>query len=242
MATDSSNKIMRIKPPKSISDQIYEFLKKQILSGDLTSGARLLGKDVAERLNTSRTPVREAFRCLEHDGLVERLPQGGVKVKKITREEIHEFFDIRRIMEVYAVEMACDRISVKEIGELEKIESEAQALLDEISMDRKEKIQGLIELNSRFHEIIYGTAGNKHLIRIIHDLKAIAMRMRAMGLREDSSWVQVWKEHSQLLAFIKKGDKTAAVALIRRHLANAASYVVATAGRLVQEEKTPQVF
>jgi len=232
MAVNDRKHLPKIEPPKSISDQIYDLLRKQILSGELGSGERLLGKDMAQRLNASRTPVREAFRCLEHDGLVERLPQGGVRVKTIAISEINEFFDIRVVLEAYAVELACDRITPKELSELAEIESKAQTLLAAASMDREEKIIRLLELNTRFHEIIYRAAGNTHLSKIINDLKAIAMRMRTLGLREDNSWVQVWQEHSRLLTCIGQKDKAAAAALIRKHLANAASYVISTTKKL----------
>jgi DNA-binding GntR family transcriptional regulator len=100
-----------LEPPNSISDQIYERLKKQILHGEIEPGERLMQNQVAENLRASRTPVREAFRRLEQDGLVERVPQGGVRVTSLDTETIQQVFGIRNVLEAYAIEMACDRIT-----------------------------------------------------------------------------------------------------------------------------------
>ena len=76
---------------------------------------------VAETLKASRTPVREAFRRLEQDGLVERVPQGGVRVTHPDTETIQEVFGIRKVLEAYAVELACGRITAEEIGSLKRL-------------------------------------------------------------------------------------------------------------------------
>ena len=102
---------MLLKPPKSISDQIYEHLKTSIFSGEIESGERLTQEKVAADLATSRTPIREAFRRLEQDGLIKRLPQGGVLVTTVDENAIDHILGFREALEVYGIELACDRIS-----------------------------------------------------------------------------------------------------------------------------------
>jgi DNA-binding GntR family transcriptional regulator len=220
---------MVIEPPKSISDQIYEYLKARILYGEIEPGERLAQEKVAEQLQISRMPVREAFRRLEQDGLVERLPQGGLRVTPITMETISHVFGIRAALEAYAIELACDRISDPAIAELENIKSQALEVLKQNTLHQSEKLKKFFDLNTAFHDTIYEATGNSYLMKIILQLRNLVLRMRAIGLREDSTWIQVWEEHGQLLDTLKRKDKEAASRCIRQHIANAASYVTSVA-------------
>jgi DNA-binding GntR family transcriptional regulator len=214
-------------PPNSISDQIYERLKQQILHGEIEPGERLMQNQVAENLRASRTPVREAFRRLEQDGLVERVPQGGVRVTRFDLDTIQDVFGIRQVLEAYAIELACDRITGEEISALKRLMSQAQETLKSPDLDLETKLKRLFELNSQFHDTIYRASGNSFLLAIINNLRNIVRRMRYLGLRADSTWDQVWDEHSRLIEFLELRNRESAVKLIQEHLVNAASYVEA---------------
>jgi DNA-binding GntR family transcriptional regulator len=217
---------MDIKPPKSISDQIYEYLKAQILNGELHPNERLTQKRVAEQLNVSHMPMREAFRLLEQDGLVERLLQGGLKVTSVTLETIGHVLGTRAALEAYGIELACDRISEAEIAKLEGIKHRADNVLNQDSLSRSEKAKLFFELNTEFHDTIYEATGNPYLIKFISQLRNLVLRMRAIGLREVSGWIQIWEEHGQLLESLKRKDKETARRCIKRHIENAASYTI----------------
>ena len=88
-----------LEPPYPISDQFYEYLKEKMRYGDIDPGQRLMQPQAAESLKTSRTPVRNAFRCLEQDGFPERLFQGGVRVTSVDRETMRSVFGIRGVLE-----------------------------------------------------------------------------------------------------------------------------------------------
>lgn len=216
-----------LKPPNSISDQIYEQLKQRILLGEIEPGERLMQNQVAENLRASRTPVREAFRRLEQDGLVERVPQGGVKVTGIDLDTIQDVFGIRKVLEAYAVELACDRITGEEISALKRLMIHAIETLKSADLGLETKMKRLFELNSQFHDTIYRASGNFFLLGIINNLRNIVRRMRYLGLRADSTWDQVWDEHSRLIEFLEFKNRQSAVKLIQEHLVNAASYVEA---------------
>ena len=119
----------QIFPPKSISDQIYDLLKKKIMDNQIKPGERLMQEEIAEVFNASRTPIRQAFILLEKDGLVERLPQGGVRVTQIDIETVRDVFGIRGALEAYAVELACEKIQEADIDQLKKLEQQASAIL-----------------------------------------------------------------------------------------------------------------
>jgi len=213
-----------VEPPRAISDQVYEFLKQKILYSDIEAGERLMQIQVAEALQTSRTPVRDAFRRLEQDGLVERVPQGGVRVTSLDNKTIREVFGIRQVLEAYAVELACDNISPEQIAYLNQILSQARELLAS-RKDREAKLKELFKLNSQLHDTIYRASGSSYLMGIINNLKNIVLRMRSLGLRADKTWNYVWKEHAQLIDCLERRDKAAAADLIKAHIISAASHV-----------------
>jgi len=215
-----------LEPPNSISDQIYERLRQQILHGEIEPGERLMQNQVAETLRASRTPVREAFRRLEQDGLVERVPQGGVRVTRLDIEAIQEVFGIRNVLEAYAVELACGRITAEEIGSLKRLVTQAGELLSSGELGRETKIKRLFELNSQFHDTIYRASGNSYLMGMINSLRFIVGRLRFLGLRADSTWSRAWEEHAQLIGLLERRDKESAAHLLKTHLVNAVSDVL----------------
>lgn len=225
-----------IHPPRSLADQIYEHLKAKILHGDIKPGERLMQIAVAEKLNTSRTPVRDAFRRLEQDGLVEKLPQGGVRVSIIAEETVKEVFGVRRVLETYALQIACMKIKAEDIALLKNLKYQAQEILAAKRVSQEAKIRQLFELNSRFHEIIYGATGNIYLLNILNNLRNIVSRLRYLGLQAGETWVEVWREHGQLINFLEKKDKKGAINLLNKHLDHAASYVLSSLRKELKKE------
>ena len=215
-----------VHPPKSISDQIYDLLKKKILNSEIQPGERLMQEEVAEAFKASRTPIRQAFHLLEKDGLVERLPQGGFRVTRLDVETISDLFAIRTALETYGVKLACERIQPEAIKNLRDIKEQADRLLESESIPRETKTRQVFELNSLFHEAIYRSTKSGYLQELISNLRNTVLRLRALGLRKDGSWRQAWDEHSRLIDCLERRDKKAAGKLMRRHLANAMSHVL----------------
>lgn len=212
-----------LEPYRSIADQIYENLKGSIINGEIKPGDRLFEAELASTFHASRTPVREAFRRLEQDHLVERLAQGGVRVPTINRETIEDLYNLRSVLEGYALELACDRITPEEVTTMKQIRAQALELLKSSESARDYVLKRLLELNSLFHETIYQATGSKFLIKVISNLRAIVMGMRARSIQADREWLQVWHEHSRLIEHLERGEKERAVKLIKEHVANAAA-------------------
>src|SRR4030042_6022871 len=225
MDWDKRGEAKFLEPPHSISDQTYEYLKQKILIGDIEPGERLMQIQVAETLKTSRTPVRDAFRRLEQDGLVKRLPQGGVRTTLIDSKTVNEVLGLRNVLEAYAVELACDRITPEEISILRRLMRQAKEILESKEVDRETKIKNWLELYSNFHDTIYRATENSYLLDFIKNLRNIVRRLRYLGLRADHTWIQVWEEHAQLINFLELRDKESAIALIKKHLVSAAMHV-----------------
>jgi GntR family transcriptional regulator, rspAB operon transcriptional repressor len=217
----------QIVPPKSISDQIYDLLKEKILENEIKPGERLMQEEIAEVFKASRTPIRQVFLLLEKDGLVERLPQGGVRVTQIDIATVKDVFGIRGVLEAYAVELACARIHRQETDQMREIERQAHAILSSTSVPTKPNYLRLLELNISFHDVIYKATGSRLLAKMINNLRATVHRFRLISMRQTETWNQVWKEHSQILSCLERRDKETACRVMREHISAAASYVVA---------------
>src|SRR5699024_6215998 len=114
-----------------LRDVVFNTLRRAILKGELKPGERLMEIALAERLGVSRTPIREAIRKLELEGLVVMAPRKGAKVASITERDLNDVLEVRKGMEVLAVSLACERITKEEIQHLEEIEAHFKKLTEE---------------------------------------------------------------------------------------------------------------
>lgn len=227
-----------IHPPHSLADQIYEHLKAKILQGDIKPGERMMQVPVAEKLNISRTPVRDAFRRLEQDGLIEKLPHGGVRVRVIPEETVQEVFGIRKVLETYALRIAWAKIKAEEITLLKNLKYQARKILAAKGLSQENKIRQLFELNTRFHEIIYAATNNIYLLNILNNLRNIVSQLRYLGLQATETWKEVWTEHAQLINCLEQRDKKRALNLLSKHLDHAASYIISSLRKELKREKS----
>jgi DNA-binding GntR family transcriptional regulator len=210
-----------IVPPKSISDQIYEVLKGRILLGKIPPGERMIESTTAEDLKTSRTPVREAFQRLVTDGLVERVPQGGVRVFVTTPQMIKEVYGIRAVLEAYAVDLACDNMDAETLLELNEMARQARRLLSSPEANRPEGWSALWRINTSFHETIYRATGSEYLLKVINQLKDMVMRYRFLSMRKTR--IRAWDEHELMIKYFETRDKAKLLALAKAHVEVAAS-------------------
>lgn len=210
-----------IVPPKSISDQIYEVLKERILLGKITLGERIIESSIAEDLKTSRTPVREAFQRLVQDGLVERVPQGGVRVTVITPRTIREVFGIRAVLEVYAVELACENIEAETIIRLKELAQQARKLLSSPEANDPEGLIALWKINTSFHETIYRAAGSEHLLKLVDQLNSLVRRFRFLSMRK--ARIRAWDQHERMITYLEEKNKAMLGKLMKAHVEEAAS-------------------
>lgn len=207
--------------PKPISEQIYEVLKERILLGKITPGERIIENSIAEDLRTSRTPVREAFQRLAQDGLVERVPQGGVRVTVITPRMVKEVFGIRAVLEVYAIELACDNIEAETIIKLKELAQQARKLLSSPEATDPEGLIRLWKINTSFHETIYRAAGSEHLLKLVDQLNSLVRRFRFLSMRKTRT--RAWDQHEHIITYLESKDKARLGELMKAHVQEAAS-------------------
>ena len=143
------------KSSQPLSAGLYSELQKDILSGAIPDGSKLTEQAVCKRYNVSRTPVREAFRQLEADGLIEIIPNRGAFVTGLTKRDISDLFDLRILFEVQAVEWAIKRMSSEEIDAL----AESMEFMEFYTL--KEDVEKVLSFNTQFHNIIYAGTKNR---------------------------------------------------------------------------------
>lgn len=197
---------------KSLGQHVFEDLKRAIIQGEIRPGNRLVESRIAESLNISRTPVREAIHKLEREGLIDRLPRGGFSVPGLTREDIEETFGIRSVLESYAARLAAEKHQAEDLVPLEMKIAEFQQCLDSRQMDK------LPEINTAFHHLLYGLSRSPKLIRMINDLRDQIARFRKIILRVDNMAQASNMDHMKMLKAIKARDTDKVERLVKEHI------------------------
>ena len=132
-----------------LRDVVFNTLRQAILRGELKPGERLMEIQLANKLGVSRTPIREAIRKLELEGLVLMIPRKGAEVAEITEKSLRDVLEVRRALEELSVQLACEKITKEEIRELERVAKEFQQVV------KSSDITEIAEVDVRFHDIIY---------------------------------------------------------------------------------------
>lgn len=196
---------------RSAPDEIYNFLRIAILEEKLHPGDRLVERKIAQELNVSRTPIREAIRKLEHEGLVEHQPNCGVVVTSLKPRDVWELYSIRAVLEGLSARLASQRIIPEEITELETTLSKMEQALDK---DDKEDLELLHKL---LHRQIVIAAHSPRLEQMVFKLTDYLTLFTRMGYSTPGRRRAASDEHRALVEMIKKGCLEEAEKIARKH-------------------------
>lgn len=197
---------------KPIREVVYESLRSTLISGKVPIGERIVEKEYAQRLNISRTPVREALKQLELEDLVEYIPRIGVVAKQITKDDVIEIYRIRESLELLVIFEAMENIYPHEIEEI-------SALLDITeNLNREGKIDEVIDLFREFNSLIYKSSKMRRLPIMISNLNSYLQRFRNISILDDERREKALIEHRQILNSIVSKDKALAEEIIKSHL------------------------
>lgn len=208
-------KLHAIKPIQPIREAVYEQLKMAILSGAYEVNERLLEHDLAAKMNVSRTPVREALRRLELEGILEALPKQGLVVKCYTDDDIREIYMIREALECLAAEFAAIKATDEDIALLEKLVADMERLNKEA-----DSIEAL-EAHRHFSEAYNRASHMPTLVQLIESLKGQIARFRHVSLSGSERRESAYLEHKELLDALKAHDPERASELTHIHIRNA---------------------
>lgn len=197
-----------------LRDVVFNTLRQAILTGELKPGERLMEIHLANRLGVSRTPIREAIRKLELEGLVTMIPRRGAEVAQITEKSMNDVLEVRRAMDALCVELACDRITDEETQALKQACDAFEEAVK--SKDVKRIAQADVEL----HDIIVQATGNQRLVQLVNNLSEQMYRYRFEYIKDFSQHERLMEEHRIIYESIVKKDKETASQAARMHIDN----------------------
>lgn len=197
-----------------LRDVVYDTLRKAILRGNLKPGERLMEIALSEKLGVSRTPIREAMRKLEQDGLVTMEPRKGAQVANITVKDLNDVLEVRIALENLAIEKACERLNDDYLQELNAALESFRAKVTVGSLEE------LAEADEDFHDIIFRAADNQRLLQTLNHLREQIYRYRIEYLKDEETRSQLVEEHEQMLLAIQNHNVTRAQELSFAHLEN----------------------
>lgn len=197
-----------------LRDVVFKTLRQAILRGELKPGERLMEIRLANKLGVSRTPIREAIRKLELDGLVVMIPRKGAEVAEITEKSLRDVLEVRKVLEELSVELACDRITKEQLKELEKAAEEFKEIL------KSDDITEIAEADVHFHDIIYQAADNQRLTQLLSNLGEQMYRYRIEYLKNPDVHEKLLSEHEEIIKNIRERKKESAVRIMCEHIDN----------------------
>lgn len=203
-----------------LRDVVFNTLRQAILTGELKPGERLMEIHLANRLGVSRTPIREAIRKLELEGLVTMIPRRGAEVAKITEKSMKDVLEVRRTLDALSAELACERITPEDEKALEK----ACRDFEEAVKTKDTKV--IAKADVAVHDIIAAATGNQRLIQLINNLAEQMYRYRFEYIKDATQHERIIKEHRIIYESILKKDKEAAAEMARTHIDNQEKAVI----------------
>jgi len=210
-----------------LRDVVFNTLRQAILKGELEPGERLMEIQLAERLGVSRTPVREAIRKLELEGLVNMVPRKGAEVASISEKNLRDVLEVRRALEELAVDLACTRLTGEDIKSLKEINKKFQTVMN------SKDATIIAETDEAFHDIIYIGTGNDRLIQMLSNLREQMYRYRLGYVKDKSTRSNLVQEHDVIIQALEERNVEDAKAVIRRHIDNQA----VTVSKKIKEQK-----
>lgn len=205
-------------PPETVSGSqplstsLFSRLQTDILTGKIRSGEKLTEQRICEQYSVSRTPVREALRQLETDGLIESIPNRGAYVIGFSSQDIEDMYQLRKIYEIQAVHWAIERITDEELDQLE----ETFEFMEFYTMKGdKEK---MLNINTHFHQLIYSASHNRMLQHLLASYQIYIKHIRTSSRNDQEYLNLVLEEHRAIFEAIKARDSRAAALAMKIHM------------------------
>ena len=210
-----------------LRDVVFNTLREAILKGELKPGERLMELQLAAKLGVSRTPIREAIRMLEQEGLAVTIPRKGAEVAKMTEKDMEDVLQIREALDELAAKIACEQISEEQLEEL-------VATMHEFEESTKtDNVKKIAEADVKFHDIIYQSTGNPKLVNMLNNLREQMYRYRVEYLKDENNYPTLMKEHKDIVEGLVRKNKMQVTATMHQHVKNQAVAVKA----MIQEQE-----
>lgn len=198
----------------SLRGKIYNTLRENILNNKYKPGESLIETKLADELHVSRTPIREAIRQLELEGLVESIPNRGVYVKGISKKDMKDIYSIRLVLEVLAAKWSIENITDDGINELKDLYELMEFYTGKGDIDR------IAKLNTEFHQVIFNASNSNILINLLNDFQLYVRWARHESLSMPGRMEKALEEHKKILEAFEKKDSDEVVKALSTHIKN----------------------
>ena len=213
---------LKIDSYQPLRDVIFETLRRSIISGDIKPGERLMEVSLAEQMGVSRTPVREAIRRLEAEGLVTMIPRKGTHVSELSVKDIMDVLEVRTVLDQLATSLAAKHMQPAQVKALEIIHKQY------ISNVEKDNMEGAIRKDVEFHDVIYAASGNPRLVAVASSLREHVYRFRVIYMKDNLIAENVLHEHEEILEALRNAQGSKASELAERHIKNQMESIIQT--------------
>lgn len=205
---------------KGLSSAVTSTLRNMIVEGVLAPGTRLNERILCEQLQVSRTPLREAFKTLAGEGLIEILPNRGAVVVQLSITDIQQAFELMGALEGLAGHLACERITEHEVAEIKALHYEM------LAAHARRDLSTYYALNHEIHDRFNAAAGNAMLTTTYLQLNARIQSLRFRSNFNQSKWDEAVREHSAMVDALEKRDGAALGAILQQHLLRKSQAVI----------------
>ena len=196
----------------TLPSAVAEQLRQMITEGELAAGARLNERALGIRLGVSRTPLREAFRLLAAEGLIEQTPNRGAQVVTLSEQDIRDSFEVMSGLEALSGDLACRRASAGEIAEIKALTFEM------LAAHARNDLSGYYRLNRAIHDRINRAARNRLLAQVYRTLNVRIQNLRFRSNFDREKWNNAAREHGEMVDALDARDSDRLAALLRAHL------------------------
>jgi len=195
-----------------LSEKAYHLIKEKIVTLELPPLSVIEEKALVKELGLGRTPIREALNRLEAEGLVFAAPRRGRFVAEISITDLQKIFEMRMVLEGFGARLAAQRATE---GQLSQMEAVIQEMLQVPGQDSR----AFMEIDERFHELLYQASDNEFLIETLRRLHALSLRLWYFALDRLGNVKDVMEEHIEIVQALKAGDGERAERVLQRHIA-----------------------
>ena len=202
-----------------LRDVVFQTLREAILKGDLRPGERLMELQLAAKLGVSRTPIREAIRMLEQEGLAVTIPRKGAEVARMTEKDMEDVLQIREALDDLAGQVACDKITQEQLERLMATMKNFELAVQAGDLSK------IVAYDVEFHDVIYEATDNPKLVILLSNLREQIYRYRVEYLKEKENYPMLIVEHEEIVQALKQKNKERVADAMRNHIRNQAEVV-----------------